>query len=127
MKLEIKHIAPYLPYGLPLYMTAYTDEVSGRVELELAIQTVEQVLACVNRGVENKHYFPILKPLTGLKSEDISSCYYSEILHNWRDIEQDLSNGTAYLKAYNYLVSNHYDVFGLIDNGLAIDINEVKG
>ncbi len=26
----------------------------------------------------------------------------------------------------NWLLRNHYDVFGLIDQGLAVDINEIK-
>ena len=119
MKLELKHLAPYLPYGLKNQRAFHKPKVIDGI-------------------VGNKVYFgdtvlfinqiePILRPLSDLTKEinmdgDMVSAY--EILP--RREKEDYKNpiiGYWSWDAMQILLEHHFDVFGLIDAGLAIDIN----
>ena len=96
MKLELKHIAPYLPYGVHL-MNSYGNWHNTTLHKSIGVYEM----------LEMK---PILRPLSDLNDEEgeintpesLQECCYSYV---------------------NILISEHYDVFGLIDKGLAIDKN----
>lgn len=110
MKLEIKHIAPYLPYGLRCKIVNDDKELIG------TLNGLYADCSCVfDDIVESEHGFesvkPLLKPLSELPVDR-----YGRIIFQLR-------NGTISNKEFTELVSEHYDVFNLIDNGLA----EVKG
>jgi hypothetical protein len=69
---------------------------------------------------------PVLKPMYELK-EKINQ-YYSQLTND--DLERILKETKKWtrLQSYSYirwLLKNHFDVFGLIDKGLAIDKNEI--
>lgn len=128
MKLEIKHLAPYLPYGIEMRYNK-----SGYPDVKMTNLNVP--------GFENGINFkPILRPLSDLTKE---------ITHNWERfipatvlwdynpnsndmddlINQDWikSMGTVDIKNMEYqtvekLFEWHFDVFGLIEQGLAIEI-----
>lgn len=106
-KLELKHLATYLPYGLK-----FLDREPGhRWARDLRIETIEW---CLTDGK------PILRPLSDLHKMFPMSTYWdpSIIALNCKR--------EFYKIEYNdfvMLTKNHYDVFGLIDAGLAIDIN----
>ena len=75
---------------------------------------------------------PILRPLSDLKKKDSSGISFSVLIG-----EQDYmiltvgdpfefnDIGSISLNCYRFLLSLHFDVFGLIEKGLAIDINKV--
>jgi hypothetical protein len=127
MKLELKHLAPYLPYRL-LYKKFMKGE--GRYFLDtksLDTWTYEQ----------NK-IIPILRPLSDLTKEiehngekfvPINKIAPLEGYH--QDCLIDLTNGSndIYHLAYSdatALLKWHFDCFRLIDKGLAIDINKLN-
>jgi len=120
MKLEIKHIAPYLPYGLRCKVVNDDKELIG---------TLTGLYAdgcCVFADiVESEHGFesikPLLKPLSELSDEEIEDIERREGIDCVNII--GFRTETLEYRTFQDLVSNHYDVFGLIDNGLA----EVKG
>jgi hypothetical protein len=107
-KLELKHLAPYLPYRLK---SLFPDEedISKEYEMELDMDNVEYFLTDAK---------PILRPLTPLQNFVVLTteeclCVSSGLAHNipqWK---------------FEVLVENHFDVFGLIPAGLAIDINTI--
>ena len=133
MKLELKHLAPYLPYGLKtkfqLYgviglITPQKDEVRNK---ELTTDSITFVL---------KYCKPILRPLSDLDSGNIEGLFYSEWLiekyhtigieNQINRIEDDIRwiNHCDYI-LIQHLFEWHFDVFGLIEKELAIDINKI--
>ena len=143
-KLELKNLAPYLPYGLNiLYWNGLAKE-----HIEIL-----QVLHYENRHVlgSEKHK-PILRPLSDLTKEinyglstyaftylfeigDCDGCVFEFEHGNIKTIKalENISkynsyNDINYLPnaVVNMMYEHHFDVFGLIEKGLAIDINTLK-
>jgi len=123
MKLELKHIAPYLPYGLKMKFTS-TYEVDKLSKEDIVIlKQIDEGSICVNGyKTNNKSYKPILHPLSELTSDNayfLSSNGYMAVCEE-----------CVYIDEMRYsdvekLIERHYDVFGLIEKGLAIDINTI--
>ena len=112
MKLELKHLAPYLPYKLKvadsiMMKPKVMNTGQGSSSNWVGIKTV------INYRDNNRFFYkPILRPLYELDIDNetntpsyIQGCTYSYV---------------------NYLLSEHYDIFGLIERGLAIDINTLN-
>jgi hypothetical protein len=108
-KLELKHLAAYLPYGLKIYHKGNDHEYplvvnNNTVSLRGGVN--------INDVISDNDLKPILRPLSEL------------------DVDGEI-NTPEYIKQcsvsyYEHLLSNHFDIFGLIDKGLGIDINTIK-
>lgn len=157
MKLELKHLAPYLPYGLTVL---YQDTVSDFYEIEM-IGLENGFVIDDNTSYGFGDVKPILRPLSDLTKEiecDGSKFYPIGKLHNssYRrngktckgeyELTEEVRNIITTKKhsfahgvkidlnkldnneswIINYLLKWHFDVFGLIEEGLAIDINTLK-
>lgn len=155
MKLEIKHLAPYQPYDLKFYIPndehELIQEMTGLSKCD-GIQTdytTEDSTGCRGNlwsfdGERNyKHYGvkPILRPLSDLAKEidfngnkvtpikellkancfNVESMSEDDIMKYREALLLDLSYAHAQI-----LLSMHFDLFGLISQGLAIDINTLK-
>lgn len=115
MKLEIKHLVSYLPYGLKMSSHGRIYTLTGFI-IELA--TI----------VQDK---PILRPLSDLKDDsfiDINNQYpntpnWDYYKEDWIVSGKNLSDTIIEYCVMQWLIENHFDVFGLIEAGLAIDIN----
>lgn len=123
--LTLEHLAPYLPYETPI-MPLYRSMSMGLGYNEITL------------SFDVMHYFqiedinPILRPLSEYK--DINSKSMNNLdtdlqiqveiwdLANKKIAFQSISYGTA-MECF----ANHIDIFGLIDKGLAIDINSIEG
>jgi hypothetical protein len=149
MKLELKHLAPYLPYKLK---GEYND-IKGCV-VTMAVQTSngreERNIDCFLDGIR-----PILRPLSDLANYGeegiinehsinllIESEYgveygmFSQYIGELElVIEGDTSQGYDSSKEIDFkvfqtiqeeLLKGHFDIFGLIKEKLAIDINTFK-
>lgn len=130
MKLELKHLAPYLPYGLKAY-----HMFDGK-NLERDV-TPHNVFTFVNGDTNAKI---ALRPLSHWRSYPPYLNEYSDLengdFYRGEDIIID-SNGKWSLNLkdsisweplwmqefLNKMYKHHFDLFGLIDAGLAIDIN----
>lgn len=118
-KLELKHLAPYLPYRLKVSKIHVLNTGNG-------IGSINHVLT-----THSKLYKPILRPLSDYS--DINSPKMIELncdLFNQVEI-YNLSNNLCGYWNCSYLsikimCENHIDFFGLIDKGLAIDINTLS-
>lgn len=125
MKLEIKHIAPYLEHKL---MT------NQGLLVGLEWQSTKWsalVLTDSKDGKDTIHYKDldevklILKPLSELKlnmNKKIKEIARKEGIHRDSVIHY-IELGIVSYRTLQLLLEQHYDVFNLIDNGLA----EVKG
>ena len=149
MKLESKHIIPYLPWRLKCHnLIKNQTEIS---ELKLSIESKND--CTISHLLEYDCYKtkPILRPLDDLSGVDkkydteysinlligendgygnVTISYYQGDLNI--DVKSSLysSNASVDFKLIqtiqNLLFKNHYDVFGLIQNNLAIDINTLQ-
>lgn len=123
-KLEIEHLSPYLPYGLKVIW-----KTDARYNVENL--TAELTIADYDFLINKRKAKPILRPLSDY--QDILLGRFKET--NWdmhNDIEiVDFANkdiglhGLSY-GSYKCLISDHADVFDLISEGLAIDINTLE-
>lgn len=151
MKLELKHIAPYLPYSLKLWHkqwgTIVIMDVCWSDNNTFPIEDVEEYCK------------PILHPLSDLTKEEFKNKLIDFILEKglyeskWAKGNDDycakivnkpfgklfkLQNHDEWVclisfdevdrcKAviYNWLIENHFDVNNLIPKNLAIDINTI--
>lgn len=121
MKLELKHLAPYLPYELKCKLKDQGKETIGKLS------------GCYSDNsyaffdtVESEHGFedikPMLRPLSDLGIEDAKAHNYPDEGH----LERSLLSGHAPYKVWIEFVKEHFDVFGLIEKGLAIDISTIE-
>ena len=133
MNLQLNHLSPYLPYNLKLYnnqgiiRTMYTFESNDK---SINIEDVD----CLN-------YRPILKPFEKLSDEEIfinflgerkieytsHPVFYSDQMGYWHHSLKSESLTKNPIELYMFfekLFEHHYDVFGLIPKGLAMNINE---
>jgi len=118
MKLELKHLAGYLPY-------------------ELKIQRFDGIIFNVTDSIYNLpnalliNFKPILRPLSDLTKDEFYSLWSHE--NDYESIEQcSKLDCESFLKInfslyfWNEIYENHFDIYGLIEKGLAIDINTLE-
>ncbi len=122
-KLELKHLSGYLPYKLGLWHSEWKEvlimDSNGCKSYSLSIYDV------------SKYAKPILHPLSDLTNDTCDFIYNKEVDYSsiiqWinLDIESRLSSKFSLL-FWNDLYKYHFDIHGLIEKGLAIDINTLK-
>lgn len=119
MKLELKHLAPYLPYKLQIF-SKYNNSEKG-ITWTLEPKNIYNVLEYDSRK-------PILRPLFDLSNVNGFSLsdMVSHGAHNDFWLKENFEVKYLMYLDFEKLVSWHFDVFGLIDKGLAIDINTLK-
>jgi len=127
MELELKHLAPYLPYNLIVKSEFYSPIKSIELtpfELSLMCNTLHKLK-------------PILRPISDLtkevecNGEKLDFTLFdaeTRIIINYQDYRKEKINPYSDFKYWEMqvLLKWHFDVFGLIEKGLAIDINTLK-
>ena len=146
MKLELKHLAPYLPYDLQMayIIRGKIVEIGDLNKVFIYRDTTHPIRYGINyNDAEHEWMFkPILRPLSSMiekesdEIEDIIGCnFYIYASGNGIEIEDiiiDPWGGQSVLRMetlnriYEWLFKNHFDVFNLIENNLAIDKTEIK-
>ena len=145
-KLELKHLAPYLPYSLKCQLVdqgetviaklcgAYTDNSYAffdTVESEHGFDSIKPILRPLSDLIEEiNHNGDIFYPCDKV-SDDIAHLYLgtSEIPSNEEVVSNVISEHHVIELQYLFvgkLFEWHFDVFGLIEKGLAIDINTLN-
>ena len=146
MKIELKHIAAYLPYDFQVYV--------DRLQKSLTIITLNKSKNLVQviyddrsegqtvLGLKLEHVKPILRPLSDLLEKldffeiGDDSNYSIEFDHgNIKLIEnlESIADNKSYFDiqflpyaVVQQLIEWHLDIFGLIPAGLAISIHDVE-
>jgi hypothetical protein len=119
--LELKHLAPYLPYGL-----------KGNYEVSEVVPSAKFELRKKELRTDNIDFFlsyakPILRPLSDLTKEiEVNGKKFIPI----EELDMDISFTSDLLFLVTYgdvekLLEWHFDVFELIQKGLAVDINTI--
>lgn len=128
MELELKHLAPYLPYNLKGISS------SGTIFLLSTFSNMK------GRGIEcrsidmwmSNRFKPLLRPLSDLTRQiehNGQKFVPHEKLHlSFSDVTNFLSEDLWIGQWWDYekvtkLLEWHFDIYGLIESGLAIDIN----
>ena len=123
MKLEIRHLTSYLPYGLNI-----KDVKHGSVFEALHFMTTPNQDFSLFKGnfdqlIKDKYLKPILFPLSQFVkftfSEEVEEC----LLNYSADFILNQTNRLPYFIIQEFL-SNKVDVFGLIEAGLAEPVTE---
>lgn len=137
-QLELKHVAPYLPYGLRLW------HIDGECQIEM--NATGSGSDCLSIEDLEMYAKPILRPLSDLfklidwdKNNDPYMLGYKygieKVTEDGKLIyaEEYYADYCASPKCYIditsfnwWLFEYHFDIFGLIEQGLAIDINTLK-
>jgi hypothetical protein len=138
MKLKLKHLTPYLPYGF-LYGIYENQKViirgmnynSDYLNIDFEINNHNKVSStCFFNEIK-----PILRPLSDLTKEievngekfipiDKINEYDETIMSYSLSFYTDCTLRLPYY-VIKYLFEWHFDVFGLIEKGLAISYNEL--
>ena len=141
MKLELKHLAPYLPYDLQMayIIRGKIVEIGDLNKVFIYRDATHPIRYGINyNDAEHEWMFkPILRPLSSMTEkesdelEDIIGCnFYIYASGNGIEIEDiiiDPWGGQSVLRMetlnriYEWLFAHHFDVFNLIENNLAID------
>jgi len=137
MKLEIKHLAPYLPYGLKCLDMKDVDTNEFNPEYIKNENSYEMTMANISFTLTREYRFPILRPiseeeLTKMLSTNMGDCIaldYISTSKKDREINAKLLlfGNSDSLEGWKLerLLQFHFDIFGLIPEGLAIDINSL--
>lgn len=127
MKLELKHLSAYLPYKVMVSNLHYLTARNG-------IGGIEHILT-----TKSKPYKLRLRPLSEFEYDHIAQIkehlgigqwcdYYDQYFDAWFD--DPCSVDKLVLQApyviMQYFLENHYDVFNLIPQGLAISIHDIN-
>ena len=131
MKLEVKHLAPYLPYGLKVVSN---ELVPGKLyEMVVTNHTVSFDGGLTIADVLMQRAKPVLHLLSDFeKFENVTDeMSENEINELQRRLQFKVPpiGGYVYnlnVSAYNQMLESHIDVFGLIDAGLAVSISRVN-
>lgn len=136
MELELKHIAPYLPYGLKYKVGSVKNGTYELIDLGFFhIQLISDIEneEVLTRNIDDESIKPILRPLSDLTKEirhkDVNFIPVEFLTKEGFNIYVEwIESGFTDIIHSNYkfiqlLLEWHFDVFGLIEQGLAIDIN----
>jgi hypothetical protein len=143
MKLELKHLAPYLPYGLEVKTDKWIEEIGSidgitgnlkDIRLTLIINRDKEKTKAITWTPLMEHCKPILRPLSDLTKviqhngdefiPYIEYNYISDFLEELSTLDHTYMGHVQY-KVINVLFELHFDVFGLIEKELAIDKNKI--
>ena len=138
-KLELNHLAPYLPYGLKCLTSKHQIEYGKQHSLEVRGLSIDDDgelniefihdndLMFSNRMAR---VYPELRPMSDLTKE-IEHDRERLVPKDWLQMNFPAENiglnpATWSYRVIQKLLEWHFDVFGLIKEGLAVDLNEVK-
>ena len=148
--IELKHLAPYLPYNLkfrqrvrkPTSPVAYYYKnrlmTVGNIEWLLTSEIQKPVLRPLSDLTNDEYHLKIKSWFINHAENDVQITTYDNgnyigLTATYKmmgDVFTDIIinaggiNDTDYWLVEN-LLKNHFDVFGLIEKGLAIDINTI--
>jgi len=141
-KLELKHLAGYLPYGLKGIneMHGFKTDIKciqtdgdivhsfGKSPIRF-IKPILRPLSYLNKEIEvNEEKFVPIDRLFGSAYRIQGFKHYLNIFNGGFELTMTKENRTIYadFNMYQKLFEWHFDIYGLIEKGLAIDINTIK-
>ena len=146
MELKLEHLTPYLPFKLKVLQGGYDKKIVDLIGIRIETPSVQEMIIFKNdRGNTMSGYFyetkPLLRPLDTLKRPIThngktfiplhellkDNCFNLEQMTEERINEFEQTFMDAYSWSYKDVItlcSWHYDIFNLIQKGLAEKIKE---
>lgn len=142
MELELKHLAGYLPYGLKCHCLGLyvEDEEENPIPLEVIVCGLSyhcvEILALNEKKTECffiNDILPLLRPLSSLDTQELINDLHGNLPDNvfdWIDsfnlnsVDKNEAILCAPFPVIQWCYKNHFDIYGLIDAGLAIAIED---
>ena len=138
MQRELKHIAPYIQHGLTCNLMGEFDAKKD-TPLIFKVTGIDQRFIEIDNGVdhyeiESEDFFPLLRPMSELfkgsrtaikEIIELNDSYdynnsFTEVYDSNEDYYLDFNNAkTLPYQVVEILFKYHFDVFGLIEKGLA--------
>jgi hypothetical protein len=127
MILELKHLAGYLPYGVKC--SRYIGSIAKSIYIDLDPYTINGMT------YEDNLYKPILRPLSDLTKEIevneekfVPSQEYNYLRFEEISTFKGGCNAMKFIQAreLELLYEMHFDIYGLIEKDLAIDVNTLE-
>lgn len=151
MNLEVKHLVPYFPFELKILFKAHKEFIGTLVSMDSSFggnvndpdlsirgkeKTIEVFLSDNNKPSDERLIRPILRPLSDITLELVQQLFGFEIEQfrmesdNENDFSlevlTDLGWTSLTFNEYQNLLAYHFDLFMLIEKGLAVDINTLS-
>ena len=127
MELELKHLTPYLPYKLNAKFMHPTKEHQKVGVLSSVYNCNDDVKLSINYG-DDEHIWmfkPILKPLSDLSKKEYLEIFVQKDIDDILEAKRvDESLDVVEFYLVQKLISLHFDVFSLLDKGLALSVND---
>tara|TARA_R110000796_G_scaffold116222_1_gene228670 strand:+ start:370 stop:765 length:396 start_codon:yes stop_codon:yes gene_type:complete len=129
MKLELKHLVPYSTYKLNYFVDFEDGDVAVYEMIGMFTDSGEIYLDGYETNLDSKNCKPILRPLSDLTKnidDNNNNLTYAAFLKLWvkSDVDYVINMPlSCYYDTVEQLFKWHFDVFGLVEKGLAIDIN----
>ena len=130
--LLLKDLCARLPYGAKC-------NISRKNEICIKSRTRDSILDCHWLSECKSDFYeikPYLFPLSSMTEEQKIKCFEGtdiELDENseiWSKISSDtyttITNMNNWLKVINWLLKNHFDIYGIIPKGLAIDCTNLN-
>jgi len=137
MELEVKHLAPYLPYGLKLQYVEREKVISTGIMQSISQNNSETHPTRVSINYQGEEHIWMYKPM--FRRKTYLHTLQSEILIRWggglsdiakaqwlKEVTDDMLYSAFNSLRYDFvelMLENHIDVFGLIDAGLATELS----
>ena len=140
MELEAKHLAPYLPYGLKLQYIVREKVESTGIMKSISHSNFETHPTRVNINYQGEEhiwmYKPLLKHLSQFEYDHIIQVKkhlglgqwcdnYDQYFDAWFDDAESVQKLVLQCpyEIMQFFLECHFDVFGLIDAGLATELS----
>lgn len=136
-KLELKHLAAYLPYGLKVQFTPFKNQILDFENIKFVLvseycKPILRPLSDLTNQIDWKgqRFYPIERLLSA-DEDDLNEFYLTGNLNPHWESFMKITNSRHLIRGIDYWMIEgmfewHFDVFGLIEKGLAIDINTLK-
>lgn len=122
----LRYLSMALPYGVVIKITS--DD--GMLDVSYNMKLDADLLADLLRGEDD--FKPYLRPISSMTMEEDeerirlgiwkSNQYNGQIVGIFQDIAY--ANPLLFQSALIWLLQNHFDIFGLIPRGLAIEVTK---
>jgi len=127
LKMKLKHIAAYLPHKL---LVGYKAKPTHTYEVFGVLQGINdlQIKSEFTDFVSIAYFVPILKPMRKLTRKELEDAGFDTTEPPIINLLNSVSTNRYLLVMVEtpyylilYLTARHYDIFGLINQGLAVE------
>ena len=125
--LQAVFLAPYLPYALKIKVENDTSVIFTMSGIDCLLNAVNYAKgAWYESSSRIEHIKPILRPLSDLgKDVNFSKLYFTSLDKREGFMVKRINETYTRVNELDFLFRNHYDIYSLIEKGIAISVYDV--